>query len=101
MLVIYDNDITDHLLKTLQLILDPNDANPHKDKQVFLALEKRYVFTVADLDTLAPCYEYFMQRVNELRKTTIDWKLDAVDLNFPQYFHYERSKDLIIMKLYV
>lgn len=99
--MIYDNDITDHLVNTLQYILNPNDANQSKDKQVFLALEKRYVFTLADLDTLAPCYEYFLQRINELRKTTINWKLDTVDTDFPQYFNYERSKELIIMKLYV
>lgn len=99
--MIYDNDITDHLVETLQYILDPSDANQSKDKQVFLALEKRYVFTMADLDTLAPCYEYFLQRVNELRQTTINWKLDTVDMDFPQFFNYERSKELIIMKLYV
>lgn len=88
-------------METLHYILDPSDANQARDKQVFLALEKRYVFTMADLDTLAPCYEYFLQRVNELRQTTINWKLDTVDTDFPQYFNYERSKELIIMKLYV
>lgn len=88
-------------MKTLIRILDPNGTNQSKDKQVFIALEKRYVFTVADLDTLAPCYEYFVQRVNELRKTTINWKLDAVNTDFPQYFNYERSKELIMMRLYV
>lgn len=77
-----------------------NDLNRSKDKVVYVALEKRYVFTLADLDTMAPCYEYFLQRFNDARKT-IDWKLEMVDIDFPQYFDYERSKELIIMKLSV
>lgn len=98
--MIYDNDITDYFIKTLERILDPNDANRLKDKEIFIALEKRYVFTVADLDTMAPCYEYFLQRIDEMRKQ-INWKLEPVDTHFPQYFKYERSKELIIMKLYL
>ncbi|XP_055319004.1 methyltransferase-like protein 22 isoform X2 [Sitodiplosis mosellana] len=98
--VIYDNSITDGFVETLERILNVNDLNRSKDKVVYIALEKRYVFTLADLDTMAPCYEYFLQRINEARKT-IDWKLEPVDIDFPQYFDYERSKELIIMKLYV
>lgn len=98
--VIYDNDITDFFIKTIERILNVNDLNRSKDKIVYITLEKRYVFTLADLDTMAPCYEYFLQRFNEARKT-IDWKLEMVDIDFPQYFDYERSKELIIMKLFV
>lgn len=96
--VIYDNDITDHFIKTLERILDPNEANKSKNKEVYVALEKRYVFTLADLDTIAPCYEYFLQRFNEMR-TTMHWKLETVNTDFPQYFEYERAKQLILMKL--
>lgn len=117
-LVIYDNDITDCFIKTLERLLNKNDLNTSGDKEVYIALEKRYVFTLAELDTIAPCYEYFLQRVSDVQKST-HWKLEAVDLNFPQYveyyfiiensslttvfffryFDYERSKELIIMKL--
>lgn len=99
-LVIYDNDITDCFVETLERILDVNNLNRSNDKEVYIALEKRYVFTMADLDTMAPCYEYFLQRINETQKTK-NWKLETVDIDFPQYFDYERSKELIIMKLYV
>lgn len=98
--VIYDNDITDCFVDTLRRILNVSELNQSKDKEVYIALEKRYVFTLADLDTMAPCYEYFLQRINEER-TTINWKLETVNIDFPQYFDYERSKELIIMKLYV
>lgn len=87
-------------MKTLERILDPTDANASKDKEVYIALEKRYVFTLADLDTIAPCYEYFLQCFNEIRKKT-NWKFELVDTDFPQYFDYERSKELIILKLYL
>ncbi|XP_031622643.1 methyltransferase-like protein 22 isoform X2 [Contarinia nasturtii] len=99
--VIYDNDITDYFVKTIERILDVNDLNKNKDKELYIALEKRYVFTLADLDTVAPCYEYFMHCIeNQIRKTT-HLKIEFVSIDFPQYFDYERSKDLILMKLYV
>lgn len=98
--MIYDNDITDCFIKTLQRILDENDLNRNKDKNVYIALEKRYVFTLAELDTMAPCYEYFLQCINDVRKTT-NWKLELLDIDFPQYFDYERSKELVIIKLYL
>lgn len=98
--MIYDNDITDYFVKTIERILDPTIANKSKDKEVYIAMEKRYVFTLADLDTMAPCYEYFLQCINETRKKT-NWKFEPVNTDFPQYFDYERSKDLVIMKIYL
>lgn len=98
--MIYDNDITDCFVKTVERILDPTIANKFKDKEVYIAMEKRYVFTLADLDTMAPCYEYFLQCINEIRKKT-NWKFEKVNTDFPKYFDYERSKDLVIMKLYL
>lgn len=97
--VIYDNDITDHFVETLLRILNPNDLNRTRAKEIFIALEKRYVFTVAELDVTAPCYEYFMDCIQETHSSDIRIKLDTVTIDFPQYFSYERSKDLIIMKL--
>lgn len=94
--VIYDNDITDELCITLKQILDPDTYNQRRDKEVYIALEKRYVFTLADLDTTAPCYEHFI----EVQKTN-HWRLDQVPIDFPQYFDYVRSKEFVLMKLYI
>lgn len=96
--MIYDNDITDDFVKTLVRIIDPSDYNCSKDKEIYIALEKRYVFTLADLDTTAPCYEYFLQNIRDVQKT-MNLKFELIDIDFPQYFIYERSKELILMKL--
>lgn len=98
--VIYDNDITDEFVETLKQILDPDTYNRRRDKEVYIALEKRYVFTLADLDTIAPCYEYFLQRFNEVQNI-IHWRFDQVPIDFPQYFDYLRSKEFVLMKLYI
>lgn len=98
--VIYDNDITDEFVVTLSQILDPDTYNHRRDKEVYIALEKRYVFTLADLDTTAPCYEYFLQRFEEAQKIN-HWQLDQVPIDFPQYFDYLRSKEFVLMKLYI
>lgn len=92
--------ITDEFVKTLAQILDTNTNNQYQEKEVYIALEKRYVFTLAELDTGAPCYEYFLQRIRDMQKI-IKWKLEQVAIDFPQYFDYERSKELVLLKLYV
>lgn len=81
-------------------MLDINVYNQRRDKEIFIALEKRYVFTLAELDTAAPCYEYFLQRIDDVQKLN-NWKLDRVPVDFPQYFDYERSKELVLLKLYI
>lgn len=72
--VIYDEKITDAFLKTINLFFMESSK-----LTVFVALEKRYVFTIDDLDTVAPCYEYFVQSV---RKHNFQYK--ELNLNFKQ-----------------
>lgn len=98
--VIYDDDITDEFVHTLAQILDPIDYNAKRNKEIYIALEKRYVFTLAELDTNAPCYDYFLRTIEPIR-TRNNWKLETIPINFPQYFEYERVRDLVLMKLYL
>lgn len=98
--MVYDNDITDDFVKIITRMLDPKEYNCSKDKEIYIALEKRYVFTLADLDTTAPCYEYFLQNIRDAQKQ-INFKFELIDIDFPQYFIYERSKELILMKLHL
>lgn len=62
---------------------------------VYIALEKRYVFTIADCDTVAPCYEHFIQCMKKLKNVS----LEEVALDFPKYFQYDRVKELVLWKV--
>lgn len=98
--VIYDDDITDEFIRTLVQILDPADYNVQRNKEIYIALEKRYVFTLAELDTSAPCYEYFLRTIEPFRVRN-GWKMETISIDFPQYFEYGRVRDLVLLKLYL
>ncbi|KAL5291687.1 METTL22 family protein [Megaselia abdita] len=87
--VIYDNDLTDCFINVIEMLLN----NPKK-KTFYIALEKRYVFTLADLETVAPCFEYFLTKVAQK-----PWKLNYIPIDFPQFFTYKRCKDLVLLKV--
>lgn len=88
--MVYDDDITEAFVRTVQKLL----SRPPQ-RSVYVALEKRYVFTIADCDTAAPCYEHFLKCVKKLKNVTIE----EVDLSFPKYFEYERVKELVLWKI--
>lgn len=88
--MIYDDDITVAFVKTMQKLLCPPSQ-----RSIYVALEKRYVFTIAECDTVAPCYEYFIECINKLKNVSVE----EVDLNFPKFFEYERVNELILWKI--
>lgn len=100
--VIYEDKLTDAFVSTLEIILNRKPATEgaaRKKKTIYVALEKRYVFTLADLDTGAPCYEYFLQGFHKAKSQNPTWRIQSVPLDFPQYFDYERSKALVLWKI--
>uniref|UniRef100_A0AAR5PZF8 Methyltransferase-like protein 22 n=1 Tax=Dendroctonus ponderosae TaxID=77166 RepID=A0AAR5PZF8_DENPD len=88
--VVYDDRLTEAFVKTVKKILDIPPS-----RSVLIALEKRYVFTISDCDTCAPCYEHFLEQLKVLGNVTIE----AVPTDFPQYFRYDRCKELVLWKL--
>lgn len=95
--VIYDNLLTDGFIRTvLQLMSEsPN-------KTLYLAMEKRYVFTMEDMDSVAPCYEYLLTQLDWLRcqnLSRIEWTVELLDAPCEQYFTYERNRHLILWKI--
>lgn len=94
--VIYDNDLTEAFINTVIRLLD----SPGR-KKFYLAVEKRYVFTVADLDTVAPCYEHFLSIFlrRSRRSPMAAWRIREVPLDFAQSFKYERSKHLVLWEI--
>lgn len=90
--VIYDDRITEAFIRTIDRIFQFNRA-----ARLLMALEKRYVFTIKDLDSVAPCFEHFLQRFND--KFGCSLQLIFVPIDFPQYFEYERVKELVLMEI--
>ncbi|XP_023246726.1 methyltransferase-like protein 22 isoform X2 [Copidosoma floridanum] len=89
--VIYDDKITDGFVKSLARLLDLSGGC-----QTYVALEKRYVFTISDLDSVAPMYEEFLRCIERHK---LNWSIQEVKLDFPQYFDYERLSQMILMKI--
>ncbi|XP_014609992.1 PREDICTED: methyltransferase-like protein 22 [Polistes canadensis] len=89
--VIYDDVITDGFVTTLDKILKKKDS-----KIAYIALEKRYVFTVANMDTVAPMYEEFLRCI---RRRNLNWNIEYVKIDFPRFFKYDRVKHMILMKI--
>uniref|UniRef100_A0A182JRA5 Methyltransferase-like protein 22 n=1 Tax=Anopheles christyi TaxID=43041 RepID=A0A182JRA5_9DIPT len=95
--VIYDDDITEAFVRTMVSLL----LELPKLKAIYIALEKRYVFTLEDMDSVAPCYDYFL-RYFEKRNSRFGvnrWKLINVCIDFPRYFDYDKVKDLVLLKV--
>lgn len=89
--VIYDDSLTDAFVAVIDHIF-ARGKQSGRSKCIYMALEKRYVFTVEDCDSVAPMYEHFLrQTVNK------PWIIDNITLDFPQYFEYERCPQLILM----
>ncbi|XP_015587495.1 methyltransferase-like protein 22 [Cephus cinctus] len=89
--VIYDDDITDGFVRTLEKLL-----NSKVPEVAYVALEKRYVFTIAELDSVAPMYEEFLRCV---RRHNLHWSIEQIKIDFPKYFKYDRTNQLILMKI--
>jgi predicted nicotinamide N-methyase len=96
--VIYDDDITEDFIK---FIVNLHNKVTCDTLKYVVALEKRFVFTVDDLDTVAPAHDFFIHQLehfnvnNKTHKITINY----IHLDFPQYFCYERSKDMVMLEI--
>ncbi|XP_043791426.1 methyltransferase-like protein 22 [Apis laboriosa] len=89
--VIYDKTITEGFVQTLNELL-----NSDISKVIYIALEKRYVFTTADMKTTAPMYEEFLGFIEAKH---FNWHIEYIKIDFPQYFKYNRIKQMVLMKI--
>lgn len=113
--VVYHNDLTDQFFDTVHRLM----SHP-PSKVMLVALEKRFVFTTTEMDTVAPCYDYFLHCLDRLARNTfphpgavkaataassggvesIAWTVTQINsTDFPQYFAYERSQHLILWRI--
>lgn len=88
--MIYDDDITDGLIQTIVRLFKQSK----KLSELYIALEKRYVFVDS---VCAPMYEYFLKKFEDTTRGFL--KLSEVSINFPQYFEYDRCKELVLIRI--
>ncbi|XP_076920315.1 uncharacterized protein LOC143581402 [Bidens hawaiensis] len=104
--VIYSDDLTDALFHTLERLMSHG-----LEKVLYLALEKRYNFSIDDLDVVANGYSRFRSYVrdeiddaenNELYNGSLSYFVGTrIDLTkIPQYaINYNRGHDLELWKI--
>lgn len=104
--VIYSDDLTDALFTTLQRLMSHGI-----NKVLYLALEKRYNFSLDDLDVVANGYSRFRSYVRdeidegeyrELQNGTLcSFVGTQIDLtNIPQYSkNYDRGQDVELWEI--
>lgn len=61
----------------------------------------RYVFTISDLDSVAPCFEHYKFCIEkaQTQQPFSDWDVSEVPIDFPQYFNYERTRELVLFRI--
>lgn len=92
--VIYDDGITEAFLSTIGCLFE----NSKESMVVLVALEKRFVFTLADLDSVAPCYEHFWRFFEKHLRSRLQLEFIPID-GFAQYFEYDRVKELVLLRI--
>lgn len=92
--VIYDDKITEAFIATIGHLFDHSKPT----MQLLMALEKRFVFTLAELDSVAPCFEHFLRVFDEQLRSKL--RIDFIPItDFQQYFEYDRVKQLVLMRI--
>ncbi|XP_042062290.1 methyltransferase-like protein 22 isoform X2 [Salvia splendens] len=102
--VIYSDDLTDAFFSCLEAIMSSGS-----EKVLFLALEKRYNFSIDDLDVVANGYSHFRsylkveEEEGDALETEFPQRFVGRPINLeeiPQYVHeYERGNDVEIWKI--
>lgn len=94
--VIYDDDLTAAFVATIQKVL-----NTKPPKTLYVVLEKRYVFTLEHMESVAPCYETFLTLLDKVKTGNAHstWSVEQLPLDFPKYFTYDRVKQLVLWKI--
>uniref|UniRef100_UPI00358EE620 methyltransferase-like protein 22 isoform X2 n=1 Tax=Myxine glutinosa TaxID=7769 RepID=UPI00358EE620 len=91
--VCYDDDLTDAFFRTVYRLM----SNFVNDSMLFLAIEKRYNFTLRTLDVACEAYEHFRHCLKELGampEGKREFSICKISTDFPQAMSYDRVKHL-------
>ncbi|KAK7111579.1 methyltransferase-like protein 22 [Littorina saxatilis] len=95
--VIYDLELTDAFFCLLYKLLLKTPT-----KIVYMTVEKRQLFTIADKEVVSPAYEHFRENLEDLcgiDEGPVRFVCSQVNTSFPQYFEYQRAKELELWKI--
>ncbi|XP_070579544.1 methyltransferase-like protein 22 [Ptychodera flava] len=91
--VIYDDDLTDAFFRSVYNVMSHG-----RQKTLYIALEKRYNFTLAELSVTCSAYDHFQECLEFLQTLRSDRNGDFIvtklPTTFPQYFQYHRIKEM-------
>ncbi|KAI8362942.1 hypothetical protein B0O80DRAFT_2503 [Mortierella sp. GBAus27b] len=98
--VVYDDSLTDALVETLEKLLAeplPENHQLHTTGRVaYLTMEKRYNFSLDQLDVVAQAHDYF---VNRMKRSDV-LMADPIDCSqLARWCDYDRSKDLQLFRV--
>ena len=113
--LIYDNHLTKCIVKTLHLLILQELLRHESSREIkgskskiltcLFSIEKRFNFTIQDLEVTAPAYDYFIKCLDELSTNMrqshmgLDIIYKSLDTNISQAFCYERCKNVIIIQI--
>ncbi|XP_072032909.1 methyltransferase-like protein 22 [Amphiura filiformis] len=96
--VIYDNHLTDAFFKTLVRIMHLG-----RKKTTYISLERRYNFTLSDLDVTCKEYDYFRSHLTNLVSSSsgspVQFSVNQISTDFTQYFNYNRVKQIELWQI--
>lgn len=91
--IIYDDDITDAFIDYLESVWQVDCS-----VEVLISLEKRFVFTLEALDTVAPAYDYFQSKLTS-QEQLYDLRVQDISVNFKQYFCYDKESHMVLLSI--
>ena len=91
--IIYDDDITNAFIAYLESVWSVD-----RRVEVLVCLEKRFVFTLQHLDTVAPAYDYFTNKLAYLElKHAL--RIQYLPVDFKQCFCYDRGEHMVLISI--
>ena len=94
-LVIYDDDLTDALFDVFAKLF----RNKSKLESIYISVEKRINFYVQTMSVQCPAYEYFLEKLNELKTDIPQVMIEEIQTDSQSIKQctsmYQRTKELV------
>ncbi|XP_033629946.1 methyltransferase-like protein 22 [Asterias rubens] len=95
--VIYDDELTDAFFNTLHHLMTTG-----KEKMAFIAIEKRFNFTVDDLKVTCKAYDHFLKHITRLVSSPavkVKYYAEKLRTDFMECSQYTRTKQMELWEI--